>query len=491
MRVFETIAAILALSLCLRACLNIGAKKVDWLIEGLLLFSLVSHWILEGLRWQMVGIYVCAIVFVVVVLSASTRGESHRIHQKPSLLVMAAYVSMLIVVLLAIVLSLVMPVTNMEKASGPYEVGTMTYDLFDKQRVELYGDRVGEERKFRIQLWYPADSLEGLNKVPWNEDGVIVPRGLMQSFKMPYFIMDHTALILSNSYGNAPLLKTDEPMPVVIMSHGWTGFRNLHTDIAELLASYGYMVVGVDHSYGSVGMVFENGDEVMNDPNALPERGTSGSFDTDAKALVHTYAEDSRRVLDHLQALNSGDVSNDLSDFGDSLMSINPMVFTNKINLNQIGAFGHSTGGGGLVELSLTDNRVKAVVGMDPWVEPIGESMLSLGMKVPTMFFRSSQWAGGINDSFVKILASNPIYSPRIYEISGSKHQDFTMIYIYGPTTRLNGLSGDLPGRESAAIQQDFILQFFDSYLRNQATDIEVLVNQYPVVEEVFHIMKP
>ncbi len=94
---------------------------------------------------------------------------------------------------------------------------------------------------------------------------------------------------------------------------------------------------------------------------------------------------------------------------------------------------------------------------------------------------------GTLADGFVKILATNEEYSPRIYEIQGSKHQDFTMIYLYGSATGLIGLTGELPGNESAAIQQDFIKQFFDTHLKGMTTDINVLVDQYETVDEVFH----
>ncbi len=487
MRFFEIIAAVLTTFLCLRGFKVKGYSHIDGVTAGIIMLAIVCHGFFEGLRWQMAGVYIGALVLGAMVLKDGM--SQRRMHQsyrrKPS--TTAGYISMMLMILIAITTSILFPVKDMVKPSGPYDVGTMSYDLIDGHREELYGEHPATNRKFRIQLWYPTEDITGLERIPWKEDGVIVPRGLMQSFKVPFFIMDHTTLNNSNSYKNAPLRAGSDPLPIVVMSHGWTGFRNLHSDIGELLASFGYMVIGVDHSYGSVGLVFEDGEEVWGDPEALPERGTNDDFDSYATALVHTYAEDSRYVLDHLEDLNTGRLTEETYDFGDSLLSETNDLFEDQLDLNRIGVFGHSTGGGGVVELSLTDNRVKAVVGMDPWVEPIGATMLEEGMSVPTMFFRSTQWTGGINDGFVKILATNEEYSPRIYEIQGSKHQDFTMIYLYGSATGLIGLTGELPGNESAAIQQDFIKQFFDTHLKGMTTDINVLVDQYETVDEVFH----
>ncbi|MGO1468618.1 MAG: alpha/beta hydrolase [Tissierella sp.] len=53
---------------------------------------------------------------------------------------------------------------------------------------------------------------------------------------MPAFILDHTADIDSNSYYKAPIDNTLDKYPLVIISHGWKGFRELNTDYAEELA---------------------------------------------------------------------------------------------------------------------------------------------------------------------------------------------------------------------------------------------------------------
>lgn len=57
--------------------------------------------------------------------------------------------------------------------------------------------------------------------------------------------------------------------------------------------------------------------------------------------------------------------------------------------------------------MSQLSPMIDAVIGLDPWVEPIGEEMLSEGLHQPAMFFRSTTWTGGINEDYIKILTSN------------------------------------------------------------------------------------
>jgi predicted dienelactone hydrolase len=49
------------------------------------------------------------------------------------------------------------------------------------------------------------------------------------------------------SVGDADVLKTMEPMPLVIISHGYPGNRYLMSHLGEDLASKGYVVASIDH----------------------------------------------------------------------------------------------------------------------------------------------------------------------------------------------------------------------------------------------------
>lgn len=496
MRAFESFLCVMLLGAYLYQ--GIRKEKTNRLIIVVMTIVLFVHLIVEGGRWQMGVAYLLVIMevfmmvhgFSVLMVDESEAGndtgnkrwQESRVSRNSRSMRRWKNVFAVVGVMMSLILLWAFPVTKMIDPIGPYAVGTTTYDLVDSNRNEIYGHQTGQARKIRIQLWYPTEGGAEGQIGKWIEDGTVVPRRLMEVFSSPQFLMDQSALIDSNSIVDAPIRADMEELPIVIISHGWTGFRNLHSDFGEMLASSGYLAVSIDHTYGSVGLIFEDGQIVKHDPNALPSRDEDDHFILYAKDLVETYSRDSQFVMDHLTRLNSGDFGQ-ASGYDEVLLK----SFKDHLEVEALGVIGHSTGGGGVVKFALRDERVKAVVGLDPWVEPIGAAGLEEGLMQEAIFFRSTQWTGGINDSFVKILALNDVKAPRIYEIEGSTHQDFTMMYQFGPLPQLIGISGKLDSMYSGSIQRDFILQFMDQQLRYMETDIDELVDRYDEVFEVFH----
>jgi hypothetical protein len=416
MRTFEIILGIVTLGVAIYSLYN-GRKKDNRNYYALILLVplMAVHVFVEGIRWQMYGVYAyCVYLFLRFVYLRKKRlsiGESGQRKWTATI--------GLISVILSIGLSLLFKMNDMPKPTGSYEVGTVSLDLVDDSRLELYGDTVGKPRKIRIQFWYPIDEHSKKQRVPWFADGVDVAREVPKEADFPGFIMENAALIPSNSYADANVSKAEKKYPVVLLSHGWTGFRNLHTDFGEMLASHGYIAIAMDHTYGSIATVFDSGELVTLDRSALPLREETPDFLTYADKLVTTYAYDSRLVLNFLENLTS-----------DSL-------FYQRIDFEKIGALGHSTGGGGVVKLGLEDSRIKAVFGLDAWVEPIGHDALNQGLAIPSLFIRSESWEEGFNNAYLKTLIDNSIAKTDTYQINGSNHLDFTMLYMYQPYTNI------------------------------------------------------
>lgn len=461
MRVFEIITILSVLGIIIDRMIRRNRSHPIWGYG--IAIPAVLHIVLEGARWQMFGIY--AIVILIIFCHAFADLKKSK---KALVLKKWPYIVGISIALLSLLLIYLFPVKDMIKPTGPYNVGTMTYDLSNNSRIELYGERKGDSRKIRIQLWYPTnDDITG-DIAPWIEDGTIVPRGYIKEYNAPSFLFDQITLIDSNSHMDAPLRNDIPKMPVVIISHGWTGFRNLHTDLGELFASMGYIAISIDHTYGSIGLVFDDGETATVDPGALPDRDKTDSFLTYAGNLVDTYSKDTKDVIDHLIYLNNW--SN---------------IFKGHIDLELIGVIGHSTGGGGVVKQAIENPMVDAVIGLDPWVEPIGEEMLEEGLNQPAMFFRSTSWVGGINEDYIKILVGNESSEISSYEIAGSQHSDFSMLYQMGPLPGILGISGELNGFESAEIQQAFIANFMNHYLLEEDDKTSSLLNDYESVSEV------
>lgn len=422
-------------------------KKLDDIGMKILIVALIYHVFFEGIRWQMYGVYVLIGVYLILFFYRLIRKRGMLIKRSKARVIIHSIILFALIITLGLLF--LFPLNKMVKPNGEYNIGTFAMDLVDQGRIEIYGETKGENRKIRIQIWYPSDETSK-EIVPWYYDGKEIAKSVTAFTGMPGFLLEHTAMIHSNSYKGVSLSKNESKYPVVIISHGWSGYRNLHTDFAEMLASNGYIVISVDHTYGSLAVKFEDGTVRYIDTEALPSGLDDEEFSIYANNLVKTYSLDSKLVLDYLDELNESD-----------------SILKGGIDLENIGVLGHSTGGGGMTRLTITDDRVDALIGLDPWVEPVEEDILEQGVSVPALFIRSEQWQGGKNDEYIEPLLA---VSPTIvgYQLNGINHQDFSMTYMFQPISRLIGFSGSLDSKIASKIQRDMILEFFETELKGK-----------------------
>ncbi|MDX9692425.1 MAG: dienelactone hydrolase family protein [Acholeplasmataceae bacterium] len=369
-----------------------------------------------------------------------------KIMKRITIVLLSSFISVHIISII------VFPVYDVPTPKGEYLIGTESFIIEDESRLELYTDDAMDYRRFKVQFWYPAASVTGYERLPWLEDGVTVARGLAKDIGLPFFVLDHTAHILSNAYENAPLSEVSSTYPVVIISHGWRGFRNLHTDFAEELASYGYVVVGIDHTYGSVATVFSDDDVAYLNRDALPDRETTSDFLMYANQLVSTYASDITSTINYLETIND-----DLSS----------SRFKGKIDLTKIGLLGHSTGGGAGTSVALNDTRIDAIIGLDAWVEPISDEDIDKGLLIPSLYIRSETWETGVNNTTLNTLINQSSFQPLLYQIDGTTHYDFTMVYMYSPVTKYIGFSGSIDGKYLNSILKSMMTTFFNNTLKD------------------------
>ena len=367
-------------------------------------------------------------------------------------------------VLSSLSLNAIFPTDSVAIPSGPFKIGTQTFELTDENRTEAYSDSMDSPRKIKVQVWYPTDNVENLNRVKWISEGKTLTRQLAKSMHAPYFLLDHLADIDSNSYEDALISKAFESYPVVVISHGWKGFRELHTDYAEALASNAYIAISIDHTYGSQYVSFENGEEAFLNKDALPSIVSPSQFNDHANQLATTYGDDVKLVLDDLPNLKLN------------------------LDLNRIGLLGHSTGGGGDVYASTTDKRVKALLGFDAWVNPLKPETLKKGLSMPALFVRSEQWGKGPNNKALDTIIKNSDQSSFL-QMDETKHVDFSMSYMISPILEHVGFIGKLGGEQSSEIQKRLILDFFNQTLKRDepysSEFLKAIISEYDAVNLV------
>ena len=265
-------------------------------VASLLLFAIHGLW--EGWRWQMIPAYGLLAITSLLALAAYWRGEPVRRRRWPTIL---GLVLGLPLWLLAVALPWALPVPGLPAPTGPYLIGTVSYHLVDENRPETYTDDPNDARQFMVQLWYPAASIDGEEAAPYIDRVEIAAPILAESFGFPPFLFNHLNLAHTDGYLAAPPA-TNGPFPILIFAHGLTGFRGQNSFQMQELASQGYVVAAIDHTYGSRFAIFPDGAVVEYDA----ERAFPPGVEDAGNRLVQTWAGDIQYLMDQMARLDSG-----------------------------------------------------------------------------------------------------------------------------------------------------------------------------------------
>ncbi len=420
------------------------------------LLCMLTHLNIEGSRWQMSLIYFLTPAMFLFSVPSFSRSKTPTL---PSLKITFASLALLTV---ATALPALLPVPAVIPPTGPYQVGTTTYVLVDENRKEIYSGK-DEPRKFMIQIWYPAIATPESKHAPWMQNAdLIAPAIAHDLLEFPSFFLDHLTLSTSNSWQDADADPSGGPYPVLFFSHGWQSFRAQNTYQFQELASNGYIVVSLEHTYGSVLTVFPDGTQAPNNPNALPNADlySNEEYEKIARVLVNQWSGDIEFANRYMAELNENDPTG---------------RFTKLLDLEKTGVFGHSTGGGAAVEFCGTHPACKAVFLMDPFLRPVSSEVLNNGIPQPAFYFFSQNWADNRESRNNALLKESYPHNQQAYPvvtILGTKHYDFSDLPALSPLAPLLGLKGPINGVRVQRIINDYTLAFFNLHLKNEPTDL-------------------
>ena len=137
------------------------------------------------------------------------------------------------------------PVTPELAFAGPYGIGVTTVDITDKDRLNTANFITSKERKLRLEIWYPIESSDAA------KDSTT-------------FAIYSDVTRLQNPFSVQGAALRDAPaaegsFPLILLSHGFTGYRTQMFYLGEHLASHGYTVVGIDHKDSTNADVYDEG----------------------------------------------------------------------------------------------------------------------------------------------------------------------------------------------------------------------------------------
>jgi hypothetical protein len=419
-----------------------GVRTRRGIAAALLIALFIIHWQVEGLRWQMIPVYGAALGLAIGDILAVERRLDWTRRIARGIFGLAG-------VALGAILPLVLPVPELPVPTGPEPIGTITVELVDSEREEIYGPSPGPGRRLMAQVWYPALEQGEVDPVLWSEDWDIVAPGVSTLMGFPGWFLSHTKY--SSSHGGSSIPVAPGTFPLVVYSHGWTGFRTNSVHQIESLVSNGFIVVAIDHTYGAVATRFPDDEVVDYDPAAIPDPAEVGEevYAQAIEELVDVFSQDIVTVANSLEAGPNG-------PFG---------ALAESVDLTRLGVYGNETGGGAAVQFCLEDERCDAVLGLDPWVEPIPDRVLAISAVRPALYMRSDDWRGTENDAILRGIAERSTSTSYWIGVEGSAETDFVGMPLLSPLGARFGWKGPIPAGRIIPIIDRYLVGFFDVYL--------------------------
>jgi dienelactone hydrolase len=342
------------------------------------------------------------------------------------------------------------PTPYLPEPTGPSPVGTTSLHLTDASRPDPWAAQAAA-RELMVSLWYPATPAGGRRAeyMTAAESGLLLEHAGVTS--VPPGAL---STVRTNAVSEATPAGRPGSLPLVVLSPGFIHPRSVLTALAEDLASHGYAVAGIDHTYESVATEFPDGRVATCLAREAPRRDRG-------EKVTAGRAADVSFVLDEL-------TGNHPAWPGAGLIDPSRMAMA-----------GHSIGGAAAIAAMLADSRIRAGIDMDgTTVAPIPAS----GLSRPFLFFgKQSNYTPG---SAAAVTASPPHQKSlkggaatwerdwklltgwkRWLVVAGAIHASFTDLALLADQIGFDTEAG-IPGARSLDITRAYVRAFFDQHLR-------------------------
>jgi dienelactone hydrolase len=341
------------------------------------------------------------------------------------------------------------PTPYLPEPTGPYPAGTASMWLIDTSRPDPWVAGVNA-RELMVSLWYPATPSDGRRArymTPAESELQLTSRGITG---VP---PDVLSTVRTNAVSDATPAGRQGALPLVVLSPGFTNSRSTLTALAEDLASHGYVVAGIDHTYESHATAFPDGRVTTCLAREAPRRDRK-------EEVAAGRAADVCFVLDELTGAHPAWPGAGL------------------IDPTRMAMAGHSAGGAAAIAAMLADSRIRAGIDMDgSTAAPIPDE----GLARPFLFLgKQSNYTPGSGGAVTtqrdwKLLRGAVITWERDWElltgwkrwlvVAGAVHASFTDLALLADQTGIDTGAG-LSGARSLDITRAYVRAFFDQHLR-------------------------
>ncbi len=288
--------------------------------------------------------------------------------------------------------------------AGPFGIGRITYHWTDSSRAEFLLTDVKARRELMVDVWFPAQRANDRLGATYLPDlprlqRVLGDSALRREFAPASAAIEAGLLRSHATVGALPTCPT-RGCPLLIFSHGGGVDRSFYSSQYEDLASNGYIIAVIAHTYDTHLVVFPDERVVRAAPafrdtlrsdSALPRWRRQWETELRSQAYVRSVidveVEDIRFVIDQL------------SRYARDVRLRTP--FLRRVDLERIGALGHSAGGESAAFACQVDARLKACLNQDGVMRnlPFSRDASGRTMNQPFMYMRRSYSPPRLSDN--------------------------------------------------------------------------------------------
>ncbi len=484
MRTLEVLLAVALLPVLLGYFIP-RARRPGWLriLPWIALVLTLLHLAIEKYRWQMAPAYVLMVLACLLTLR-KPRSEPVKTAWWRTGLRLACAILGLLLYATVIFLATGLPIFQDPATTGPYSVGTTRFYFVDSSRQDPFAPNPHAPRELLAAAWYPADVAANAKPEPfWPEDSAAGP-AISQLLHTPASFFSYVRLVKSHSYLDAPLARAEAQYPVLIFSHGYGGTIWQNTPQMEELASHGFVVFSLGHTYESGAVPFPGGRVVpmsaermaaltksaggpematlfkkmqtTNDPveiKRISMRILALSAPMNESLVV--WVADTKYLMDELEKINAG---------ADTGIAGPAKRFAGHLDVARMGVLGMSFGGATAGEICLSDARCKAGLNLDGG--QFGD-IVDHPLSAPFLYFTSE--GNKMNDPIYEN-SRGDLYKVRVLR---STHLNFTDLSLALPGFKWISIQGmSILGRVNAGEMEHtmnaYTLAFFQRYLQGK-----------------------
>ncbi|GAA2670638.1 alpha/beta hydrolase [Nonomuraea recticatena] len=331
------------------------------------------------------------------------------------------------------------PTPYLPKPTGSQQVGTTSLHLKDTSRPDPWVPTV-KYRELMVSLWYPARS-PGRKRAQYmtaKESELLLKDGEITSIPA-----DTLSKTRTNAFTDARPAGRRHSLPLVVLSPGHSKPRSMLTGLAEELASRGYVVAAIDHTYENVATSFPDG------------RVTT---------CVTCEISKEKGWWVKLEKSRAADVSFVL----DQLTGAHPKwKSAGLIDTSKIGMAGQSAGGASTVTAMVEDPRLRAGIDMDGTVE---STIPASGLSRPFLLLgKPATYTPGKGEtaaSWERVWTGLTGWK-RWLLMTGAVHLSFTDLGVLVDQVGVE-VGADLAGVRAMDITRRYVTAFMDQHLRDK-----------------------